>query len=100
MAKKLDKDPVVQTGLRISTSLRDQLAEAAERHNVSLNSEMERRLSESFTAVSREEVMGLVKTIAQESADQKRKNKALEAEVKRLTAELKRAEYVTTRFEE
>lgn len=51
MVTKLQKDRVVQTGLRIRVSLRDRLEEEAKRSGISLNSEMERRLEASFPPV-------------------------------------------------
>jgi hypothetical protein len=44
----MKKTETVQTGLRISAALRDRLAREAAAGGVSLNSEIERRLSRSF----------------------------------------------------
>ena len=73
MAKKLERDRVVQTGLRIRASLRDRLEAEAKRSGISLNSEIERRLEASFTS--------LAKANAQANA--------IEATLKRLTKALK-----------
>jgi hypothetical protein len=48
MPKRLERDRVVQTGLRIRTSLRDKIEKAATQHGVSLNHELVRRLEVSF----------------------------------------------------
>jgi Arc-like DNA binding domain len=57
MPKKSKGDPVVQTGLRMRASLRDQLAKAAEARGVSLNYEMVDRLMDSFGHTDMFEVM-------------------------------------------
>jgi hypothetical protein len=67
MAKKSEKDRVVQTGLRIRVSLRDRLEKEAKLHGISLNSEMERRLEASFEpTIRRDEFMGYVRRLAKE----------------------------------
>ena len=53
--KKREEDPIVQCGLRIRTSLRDRIQKQADRSDLSLNSEIERRLIVSFDAVADEE---------------------------------------------
>jgi hypothetical protein len=52
--KKVGKQRTRSVGLRISEGLRKRLAEAAKRHGTSLNTEMERRLEQSFTAMTSE----------------------------------------------
>jgi hypothetical protein len=67
MAKKSEKDRVVQTGLRIRVSLRDRLEKEAKLRGISLNSEMERRLEASFEpTLRRDEFMGYVRRLAKE----------------------------------
>ena len=67
MAKKSDKDRVVQTGLRIRVSLRDRLEKEAKLRGISLNSELERRLEASFEpTLQRNEFMGYVRRLAKE----------------------------------
>ena len=53
--KKRERDPIVQCGLRIRTSLRDRIQKQADRSGLSLNSEIERRILMSFDAVPHEE---------------------------------------------
>jgi hypothetical protein len=52
--QSMKKERNVQTGLRISESLRNRLAREAKRSGVSLNSEIERRLEESFSVSTKE----------------------------------------------
>jgi Arc-like DNA binding dprotein len=47
------KKRIVQTGLRISEELRDRLDREARKSGISLNSEMERRLAQSFDEAKR-----------------------------------------------
>jgi hypothetical protein len=62
MAKKSEKDRTVQTGLRIRASLRDRLEKEAKHKGLSLNSEIEMRLEESFKAQEElEELMSLMR---------------------------------------
>jgi hypothetical protein len=66
MAKKSEKDRVVQTGARIRVSLRDRLEKEAKLRGISLNSEIESRLEASFETIRRDEFMGYVRRLAKE----------------------------------
>jgi len=67
MAKKSEKDRVVQTGLRIRVSLRDRLEKEAKLRGIALNAEMERRLEASVEpTIRRDEFMGYVRRLAKE----------------------------------
>ena len=77
MAKKSEKDRVVQTGLRIRVSLRNRLEKEAKLRGISLNSEMERRLEASFEpTIRRDEFMGYVKRLAKEDEAREAREKA------------------------
>jgi hypothetical protein len=78
MAKKSEKDRVVQTGARIRVSLRNRLEKEAKLRGISLNSEIERRLEASFEpTLRRDEFMGYVKRLAKEDEARDKANSPL-----------------------
>ena len=82
MAKKSEKDRVVQTGARIRVSLRNRLEKEAKLRGISLNSEIERRLEASFEpTLRRDEFMGYVRRLAKEDEARDKANSPLTLEV-------------------